>query len=143
MGLILKRFETPDETRELLKGKFELVHIGGMTIGRATYEPGWKWSEHVGPSHRPPDAEANPGFCRRSRATRILNSLDGLIPAQASAQLRSLAEHGNDYSTDDAIWDGGQEWVDDDEREFPQIRQPVLCRVEAEPGQEPDGGADL
>jgi len=26
-----------------------LVHIGGMTIGRATYEPGWKWSEHVGP----------------------------------------------------------------------------------------------
>jgi quercetin dioxygenase-like cupin family protein len=20
-----------------------------MTIGRATYEPGWKWSEHVGP----------------------------------------------------------------------------------------------
>jgi quercetin dioxygenase-like cupin family protein len=21
-----------------------------MTIGRATYEPGWKWSEHVGPS---------------------------------------------------------------------------------------------
>jgi len=32
------------------KGKFELVHIGGITIGRATYEPGWKWSEHVGPS---------------------------------------------------------------------------------------------
>lgn len=24
--------------------------FGGMTIGRATYEPGWKWSEHVGPS---------------------------------------------------------------------------------------------
>jgi quercetin dioxygenase-like cupin family protein len=31
------------------KGKFELVHLGGITIGRATYEPGWKWSEHVGP----------------------------------------------------------------------------------------------
>jgi uncharacterized cupin superfamily protein len=25
-----------------------LIRIGGMTIGRATYEPGWKWSEHVG-----------------------------------------------------------------------------------------------
>lgn len=25
-----------------------MVRLGGMTIGRATYEPGWKWSEHVG-----------------------------------------------------------------------------------------------
>jgi quercetin dioxygenase-like cupin family protein len=48
--VILKRFEAPDETREFEKGKFELVRIGGMTIGRATYEPGWKWSEHVGRS---------------------------------------------------------------------------------------------
>ena len=46
--VVLKRFEKPDEVRTFEKGKFELVHIGGMTIGRATYEPGWKWSEHVG-----------------------------------------------------------------------------------------------
>jgi hypothetical protein len=46
--VILKRFEKPDEVRTFEKGKFELVHLGGMTIGRATYEPGWKWSEHVG-----------------------------------------------------------------------------------------------
>jgi hypothetical protein len=24
------------------------VSIAGVTIGRATYEPGWKWSVHVG-----------------------------------------------------------------------------------------------
>jgi len=47
--VILKRFETPDEVREMVKGKFEIVRLGGMTIGRATYEPGWRWSEHVGP----------------------------------------------------------------------------------------------
>lgn len=47
--VILKRFAAPDETRHFVKGRFELVHIGGLTIGRATYEPGWKWSEHVGP----------------------------------------------------------------------------------------------
>lgn len=47
--LILKRFESPDETRVFEKGRFELVKIGGMTIGRASYEPGWKWSEHVSP----------------------------------------------------------------------------------------------
>jgi quercetin dioxygenase-like cupin family protein len=50
IDVILKRFESPDEVRVMQKGKFELVQIGGMTIGRATYEPGWKWSEHVGPS---------------------------------------------------------------------------------------------
>ena len=46
--VILKRFENPDEVRTFEKGKFELVRIGNMTIGRASYEPGWKWSEHVG-----------------------------------------------------------------------------------------------
>ena len=46
----LRRFEEPDEVREFPYGRFELVHIGGMTVGRATYEPGWKWSEHVGES---------------------------------------------------------------------------------------------
>jgi quercetin dioxygenase-like cupin family protein len=46
--VILKRFESPDETRTFPKGKFEIIHIGGMTIGRATYDPGWRWSEHVG-----------------------------------------------------------------------------------------------
>ena len=46
--VILKQFENPDEIRTFEKGKFELVQVGGMTIGRATYQPGWKWSEHVG-----------------------------------------------------------------------------------------------
>ena len=49
LRVVLKRFEATDEIRTLIKGKFEVVHIGGMTIGRATYEPGWRWSEHVGP----------------------------------------------------------------------------------------------
>jgi hypothetical protein len=48
IDVILKRFERPDETRTFEKGKFELVHLGGMIIGRATYQPGWRWSEHVG-----------------------------------------------------------------------------------------------
>jgi quercetin dioxygenase-like cupin family protein len=50
LDVILKRFEEPDEVREMVKGRFELVRIGGVTIGRATYQPGWKWSEHVGPT---------------------------------------------------------------------------------------------
>ena len=44
---ILKQFDNPDETREFEKGKFEIVHMPNMTIGRATYKKGWKWSEDV------------------------------------------------------------------------------------------------
>lgn len=44
----LKRFDRPDEIRTFEKGRFEIVRIGGMIIGRASYEPGWKWSTHVG-----------------------------------------------------------------------------------------------
>ena len=50
LGVILKRFEKPDETRVFEKGKLEVVHAGGMTIARASYEPGWKWSQHVAPT---------------------------------------------------------------------------------------------
>jgi quercetin dioxygenase-like cupin family protein len=49
VDVVLKRFESPDEVREMVKGRFELVTLGGVTIGRATYQPGWRWSDHVGP----------------------------------------------------------------------------------------------
>jgi hypothetical protein len=46
--VILKRFDEPDDVRRFENGQFEVIHIGGMAIGRATYDPGWKWSTHVG-----------------------------------------------------------------------------------------------
>ena len=49
LSTVLRRFEQPDETRLFEKGRFEVVRLGGLTIGRATYEPGWKWSVHVAP----------------------------------------------------------------------------------------------
>jgi quercetin dioxygenase-like cupin family protein len=49
LDVVLKRFESPDDVRLFEKGRFELVRLGGVSIGRATYEPGWKWSLHVGP----------------------------------------------------------------------------------------------
>ena len=48
MELAIKRFDRPDELREFPLGSFELVALGGATLGRASYEPGWRWSEHVG-----------------------------------------------------------------------------------------------
>lgn len=49
VGVVLKRFELPDEVRTFEKGRLEIVRIGSQAIGRASYEPGWRWSQHVGP----------------------------------------------------------------------------------------------
>jgi glyoxylate utilization-related uncharacterized protein len=46
--LTLLNLDEPSEVRTFEKGRFELYRVGPMTLGRATYEPGWVWSEHVG-----------------------------------------------------------------------------------------------
>jgi quercetin dioxygenase-like cupin family protein len=43
--------------RVMTNGRFEIVKLGGVTLGRATYEPGWRWSLHVG---RPGGADRCP-----------------------------------------------------------------------------------
>lgn len=78
LDLILKRFDAPDETRLFDKGRFEIVRIGGVTIGRASYEPGWKWSEHVSPI-------AGTEFCEVEHVGMVLSgraavaSKDGMV----------------------------------------------------------------
>lgn len=49
MKVEIRRFDSPDEARRFERGRFDLVKIGQMSVGRASYEPGWKWSEHVKP----------------------------------------------------------------------------------------------
>jgi hypothetical protein len=54
----VKHFGTPDEVREFPKGRLELVKIGGATIGRATFQPGWRWSTSVQPLVKTKSCEA-------------------------------------------------------------------------------------
>jgi len=44
-----KNLNHPDEVRTFPKGKLELCHNGDVSIGRATFEPGWRWRESVQP----------------------------------------------------------------------------------------------
>ena len=44
VDMVLKQFYNPDEITTFDKGKVETATLGGMTIGRATYMPVWKWS---------------------------------------------------------------------------------------------------
>ena len=48
MDLTLINLADPSEVRTFEKGRFEVYHVGPATLGRATYEPGWVWSKHVG-----------------------------------------------------------------------------------------------
>jgi hypothetical protein len=54
----VKKLDNPDETRKFEKGKVELVKIGGATVGRARFEPGWRWSKHVKPIAKTKSCEA-------------------------------------------------------------------------------------
>jgi hypothetical protein len=54
----LKSFGKPEEVREFPKGRVDLLKIGGATVGRATFEPGWRWSTSVQPIARTKSCEA-------------------------------------------------------------------------------------
>jgi len=54
----VKDFGHADEVREFPHGRLELIHIGGVVVGRATLEPGWRWSESVQPIAKTDNCEA-------------------------------------------------------------------------------------
>ena len=45
----VKSFTSPDEVRTFEKGKVEVIKRGGGMVGKATFDPGWKWPAHVKP----------------------------------------------------------------------------------------------
>ena len=62
-----KTFDQPDETRPFAAhGQLEIVKVGGLTVGRGTYEPGWRWSQDVKPI-------ANTDSCQASHAGYIVS----------------------------------------------------------------------
>jgi hypothetical protein len=61
MDLTLIKFDDPSETRSFEKGRFKLYRVGPMTLGCATYEPGWRWSEQSEPRPARPPARSKTG----------------------------------------------------------------------------------
>ena len=43
-----KTFATPDEVRAFPNGRAEVVTLDESVVGRAVYEPGWRWSTSMG-----------------------------------------------------------------------------------------------
>ena len=50
-GLIVKSLDRPEESRAPSeRGRIEMVTLGEVTVGRAVFQPGWRWSEDVKPA---------------------------------------------------------------------------------------------
>jgi hypothetical protein len=54
----LESFGKPVEVREFPLGRLELIKIGNATVGRATLQPGWKWSTSIKPIAKTKSCEA-------------------------------------------------------------------------------------
>lgn len=43
----VRSFDAADESRQLERARVDLVRLGGISFDRATFEPGWRWSQHA------------------------------------------------------------------------------------------------
>ena len=69
--VVIKRFEDPDELRTFEHGTFALAELAGVTVGRASYEPGWVWSEHIG-------AATGEAFCEVEHVGLVVSGRTGV-----------------------------------------------------------------
>lgn len=53
-----KSFNKPEEVRTFTLGKLELVTLNGAKLGRATFQPGWRWSTSLKESSGTKSCEA-------------------------------------------------------------------------------------
>jgi len=72
----LKSFIAPEEVRRFEKGRVELVKVNGALIGRAVFEPGWRWSTSVKPLAKTDSCEA-PHFQYHISGTLRIRMDDG------------------------------------------------------------------
>jgi hypothetical protein len=93
--------KSPQEVRPFDKGRLELFNLSGSLIGRATFEPGWKWSECVGPIAKTPLCTAGHLGYQISGTMRIVDETGR----------QSLIKAGDFFS----IPPGHDAWVEGDE----------------------------
>jgi hypothetical protein len=54
-----KSLDRPEESREFRNGAGALVTIGGRTVGRSVFRPGWRWSNDVRPFAGTPSCQVH------------------------------------------------------------------------------------
>jgi hypothetical protein len=92
--IVGKSLSRPDEVRTFDKGELEIINIGGRTVGRATFQPGWRWSNSVKPLVNTKSCEA-PHFQYHISGTLRVKMDDGAERDFKAGDV-SLLESGHD-----------------------------------------------
>jgi hypothetical protein len=90
----LKAFGHPDEVREFPKGRVEIVKVAGATIGRAIFQPGWRWATSVQPIAKTKSCQA-PHFQYHVSGTLMVKMDDG-TEVECNAGDVSMLPSGHD-----------------------------------------------
>ena len=93
-----KSHETPDEIRKPDKTQVEIVRLEGITIGRFTMEPGWRWSQCIKPI-----VKTDP--CQLSH---VGHAVSGSITVRMNDGTQKTIKAGESYT----IPPGHDAWVD-------------------------------
>lgn len=98
-----KSFGAPDQTVAMERGRIDVVAIGAAGVGRATFEPGWRWSLHEKPA-----VGATGDFCEVPH-----------FAYQASGRLHIVMRDGSEFDTNAGdivvLPEGHDGWVVGDE----------------------------
>ncbi|XVS66118.1 cupin domain-containing protein [Actinosynnema sp. CA-299493] len=92
--LASKSLAEPEEVRDFPHGHVDLVTVGGTTVGRAKFEPGWRWSQDVKPI-------AGTDSCQAAHTGYILSGrmhvvMDDGSEGEAGAGEAIMVEPGHD-----------------------------------------------
>lgn len=100
-----KSFDNPDELRTPDKTRVEIIHLEGYTIGRFTFQPGWRWSECIKPV-------VQTDLCQLSHVGMVIS---GRITARMADGTEKTVGAGEAYT----IPPGHDAWVEGNE--------PLVC----------------
>lgn len=99
--LAAKNLDAPDETRRFRHGEMALVTVAGVTIGRAVFQPGWRWSTDVAPLAGTPSCQV----------THIGYVVSGRLAVRMDDGTEAVAGSGDAF----VIGPGHDGWVVGDE----------------------------
>jgi mannose-6-phosphate isomerase-like protein (cupin superfamily) len=97
-----KSHDRPDETRTPAKSRVEIVRLEGFTLGRFTFEPGWRWSECIKPV-------VKTDTCQLSHVGYVVS---GRLTVQLKGGAKKTFSAGDSYT----IPPGHDAWVEGPER---------------------------
>jgi quercetin dioxygenase-like cupin family protein len=97
----VKSHSSPDEVRNPDKTRVEVVRLEGFTLGRLSFEPGWRWSECINPV-------VQTGSCQLSH---VGYAVAGRMTVRLQDGTQKTISAGDSYT----IPPGHDAWVEGDE----------------------------